>query len=73
MEAESRATSLEFEIREQVSRETDAELRKMEEMYLLALKRENEMINSRLNQQAQSKYLFVCVCMVYSNCVYYYR
>lgn len=40
IEAETRAINAEIDVRAQVSKENDNELRKMEEMYLLALKRE---------------------------------
>jgi kinesin family protein 20 len=47
MEAEARANSIEF----QTSQKMDTELKKMEEMYLLALKRENEMMDCHINER----------------------
>lgn len=57
MEAESRVTGIEFQIREQVSRETTAELNKMEELYLGALKRESDTMNDHLQKENQSMYM----------------
>lgn len=50
-EAESRVKSIEVEVRDQISRKMDVELKKMEEMYLLALQRENEMMDCRINDR----------------------
>jgi hypothetical protein len=54
LEAESKANKIEFQVRDQISRKMDTELKKMERMYLLALKRENEMMECHINDR-QSK------------------
>ncbi|KAI9485316.1 MAG: P-loop containing nucleoside triphosphate hydrolase protein [Benjaminiella poitrasii] len=57
VDAEARNNTLEFEVRDQVSREMDIELKKMEDLYLSALKRENNLMNiqleNRLNKQKE--------------------
>ncbi|KAG2237930.1 hypothetical protein INT48_002491, partial [Thamnidium elegans] len=53
VDAETRATNAEIDIRAQVSKENDNKLRKMEEMYLLALKRESDMMESQISNRLQ--------------------
>lgn len=53
IEAETRAVNAEIDVRAQVSKENDSELRKMEEMYLLALKRESDMMESQISNRLQ--------------------
>ncbi|GAA5799584.1 hypothetical protein HPULCUR_005000 [Helicostylum pulchrum] len=53
IDAETRATNAEIDVRAQVSKENDNELRKMEEMYLLALKRESDMMESQISNRLQ--------------------
>ncbi|KAI7900885.1 kinesin motor domain-containing protein [Cokeromyces recurvatus] len=51
VDIEARNNTLEFEIRDQVSREMDIELKKMEDLYLAALKRENDLMNIQLENR----------------------
>ncbi|CAO3648624.1 unnamed protein product [Mucor hiemalis] len=53
IEAETRAINAEIDVRAQVSKENDNELRKMEEMYLLALKRESDMMEFQISNRLQ--------------------
>ncbi|KAI8374523.1 kinesin motor domain-containing protein [Radiomyces spectabilis] len=50
IDAETRCGTMEAEIRQQVSQEMEVELRKMEEIYMSALKRENEMNEAQLKE-----------------------
>lgn len=54
VDAESRSITMECDIRDQVSREMDRELKKVENMYLLALQRENEMMDLHLQNKEYS-------------------
>ncbi|KAI9485564.1 MAG: kinesin motor domain-containing protein [Benjaminiella poitrasii] len=54
LDAETRCATMESDIRQQVTKETEAELKRMEEIYMTSLRRENDMAKAEIRERLNS-------------------
>ncbi|GAN11423.1 kinesin-domain-containing protein [Mucor ambiguus] len=55
IEAETRCATIESQVRQQVAKETEAELKRMEDIYMSFLKKENDQTNAQIEDLMQSQ------------------
>ncbi|KAL9556417.1 hypothetical protein PS6_002337 [Mucor atramentarius] len=55
IEAETRCATIESEVRQQVAKETETELKRMEDIYMSFLKKENDQTNAQIQDLIQSQ------------------